>query len=83
MQLQTAPEDYTFTCGAPLSDLELPEGINVHSRDITCGEPIEKLYYAANIPQFVCIVQKMSSGRKRITIHSVPTAEKNLELKKT
>jgi len=29
-----------------------------------------------NILEFVCIVQKMSSGRKKITIHSVPTVEK-------
>ena len=33
-----------------------------------------------NILQFVCIVQKTSSGMKKITIHSEPTVEKNLEL---
>ena len=28
-----------------MSDLELPEELNVYARDIACGERIEKLYY--------------------------------------
>ena len=46
--LQGILEDYSFTCGAPLQDLELPGRlVNVYSRDLACFEPIEKLYYTA------------------------------------
>ncbi|XP_065895962.1 uncharacterized protein [Dysidea avara] len=54
LQLERALKDYTFTCGASMSDLELPEGLNVYARDIACGEPIEKLYYAAKYPP-ICV----------------------------
>ena len=53
LQLERALQDYTFTCGAPLKDLELPEGLNISARDIACGEPIEK-YYAAKYPP-ICV----------------------------
>jgi len=52
LQLQMTLEDYTFTCGVKLTDLELTEEINMYSRDINCGEPIEKLYYAAKYPVY-------------------------------
>jgi len=68
-------EDYTYTCGVKLTDLELPEGINTYSRDINCGEPIEKLYYAAKYPPICVYCANMLSGRKKITIHIVATLE--------
>ena len=44
--LQVAIEDISFTCGAPLQDLQLPECLSeVYTRELSCGEPIEKLYY--------------------------------------
>ena len=46
--LQRILEDYSFTCGAPLQDLELAGRLaNVYSRDLACYQPIEKLYYTA------------------------------------
>ena len=45
---------YTFTCEAPLEDLELPEGLHVYTQNIACGEPIEKLYYCAKYPP-ICV----------------------------
>ena len=50
LQLKRDLRDYTFTYGASMSDLELPEGLDVYARDIACGEPIEKLYYSAKYP---------------------------------
>ena len=79
LQLQKALEDYTFTCGAPFTDLELPEEINVYSRDITCGEPIEKLYYAAKYPPICVYCARMLSGRRKNTIPNVQTAVQNLK----
>ena len=79
LQLQKALEDYTFTCSAPFTDLELPEGINVYSRDITCGEPIEKLYYAAKYPPICVYCARMLSGRRKNTIPNVQTAVQNLK----
>ena len=53
--LQQAIEDISFTCGAPLQDLELPGRLNeVYTRELSCGEPIEKLYYTAKYSP-ICI----------------------------
>ena len=47
-QLKAAVEDLSFTCGAPLQDLDLPGRLNdVYTRQLHCEEPIEKLYYSA------------------------------------
>ena len=46
--LQVALEDVSFSCGASLQDLQLPGRLdNVYARELSCGEPIEKLYYSA------------------------------------
>ena len=46
--LEVAVEDVSFSCGASLQDLELPGRLdNVYTRELSCGEPIEKLYYSA------------------------------------
>ena len=55
LQPERVLSDYTFTCGASMSDLKLPEGFDVYA-SIACGEPIEKLYYAVKYPS---IVQKI------------------------
>ena len=45
--LQVAIDDISFTC-APLQDLQLPgHHSEVYTRELSCGEPIEKLYYTA------------------------------------
>lgn len=54
-QLQFAIEDLSFTCGAPLQDLNLPGRLNdVYTRQLQCEEPIEKLYYSAKYDP-ICI----------------------------
>ena len=53
--LQAAIEDVSFTCGAPLQDLQLPGHLSeVYARQLSCGEPIEKLYYTAKYSH-ICI----------------------------
>ena len=47
--LDNALEDYTYTCGAQLSELGLDGRLGdgtVCVRDIRCYEPVEKLYYS-------------------------------------
>ena len=54
-QLEEALSDFTFTCGAPLQDLDLPGKLaDVYVQDIVCGEPVEKLYYSAKYPP-ICL----------------------------
>lgn len=46
--LERALEDWSFTCGSQLQDLDLPGELGeVYVREMSCGEPIEKLYYSA------------------------------------
>ena len=45
--LQVAIEDVSFTCGAPMQDLQLPGRLSeVYTRELSCGEPIEKLLHS-------------------------------------
>ncbi len=48
--LNQALENFSFTCGAMLSDLELGEehldGEHVFVRSVRCYEPLEKLYHS-------------------------------------
>ena len=53
--LQTAVQDISFTCGAQLQDLGLSGRlIEVYTRELSCEEPIEKLYYSAKYSP-ICI----------------------------
>ena len=53
--LQVAIDDISFTCGAPLQDLQLPGHLSeVYTRELSCGESIEKLYYTAKYT-LICI----------------------------
>ena len=52
-ELVTILDDYTFTCSATLSDLELSGSIHVHVGevcicDLQCYDPSEKLSYSMN-----------------------------------
>ena len=54
-ELESLLEDYTFSCGAALSDLELPSVLSeVCARDLQCYDPVEKLYYSMNYDP-ICI----------------------------
>ena len=56
--LQSILEDISFTCSAQLQDLDLPERLRgVYSRELSCEEPIEKLYYGAKYkPIYMCLL---------------------------
>ena len=56
--LQSRLEDYTYTCGAKLSDLGLEGRLgsdNLCVRSIRCYEPLEKLYFSAGQYELICI----------------------------
>ena len=57
--LNQALEEFTFTCGAVLSDLELGlerlDGEHVFVRGLRCYEPLEKLYYSVRSYEHICI----------------------------
>ena len=60
-QLQRLLDDYSYSCGAKLEELDLGEGFkNVEVRDHACGDPIEKLYYLAGLSPYVCTVELTS-----------------------
>jgi hypothetical protein len=53
--LQTVLEDYTYSCGASLEELHLPEEYNtVEIRDHSCFDLVERLYYSAK-KERICI----------------------------
>ncbi len=53
--LQSILEEVSYTCGASLEDLDLPESLRqVVIRDHRCGDSIEKLYYSAGYED-ICI----------------------------
>ena len=54
-ELVTILDDYTFTCGATLSDSELSGSLSkVCICDLQCYDPLEKLYYSMNYDP-ICI----------------------------
>lgn len=54
-ELESLLDGYTFSCGATLSDLELPSILSeVCARDLQCYDPVEKLYYSRNYDP-ICI----------------------------
>ena len=53
--LQVILEDVSYTCGASLDDLDLPDSLSsvvIHSHE--CGDAIERLYYSAGYED-ICI----------------------------
>ena len=53
-----ALEDYTYSCGAQLSDLGLDGRLgndNLCIRNIRCYEPLQKLYYSVGTYELICI----------------------------
>ena len=54
-ELEEALADFTFTCGAPLQELHLAGKLaEVYVKDISCEDPIERLYYTAKYPP-ICV----------------------------
>ena len=53
--LESLLDNYSYTCGSSLQDMELPEPFSeVYVRNINCYDPIEKLYYSAGYTP-ICI----------------------------
>ena len=68
--LQMAIDGISFTRGAPLQDLELPGRLSeVYTRELSCGEPTEKLYYTAKYSP-ICV---HSQFRSTSTVSAVLT----------
>ena len=58
-ELESVLEDYTFSCGAALSDLELPSVLSeVCARELQCYDPVERLYYSMNYDPIYIAVRK-------------------------
>lgn len=48
-QLQSLFEDVSYSCGAMLEELNLPDSLSsVRTLDHNCDDPIEPLYYSAD-----------------------------------
>ena len=46
-QLMATLEGMSFSCGAPLEDLDLPDGLPVvFVKELSCSDPMEKLHYS-------------------------------------
>ena len=46
-ELEKMLQTFDFSCGASTSDLDLPDELShVHFRDLSCEDPVEKLYYS-------------------------------------
>lgn len=55
MELQRHLDEWEFTCGSQLQDLQLAGPLaEVYVREMSCYEPIEKLYYSAKY-ESICI----------------------------
>ena len=53
--LQQVLDKWLFTCGAQLQDLNLTGCLaDVYVREMSCNEPIERLYYSAKY-ESICI----------------------------
>ena len=56
--LEKALADFTYTCGAQLSDLGLDGQLGndtVCVRNLSCYKPLEKLYYSVGTYELICI----------------------------
>lgn len=54
-ELSKILEQYMYSCGASLQELDLPQGFeNVEIRDHDCYDPIEVLYYSAKFEP-ICV----------------------------
>jgi len=54
-ELQQVLENFTYTCGSVLAELELGDDYkDIEIRDHACGDIIEKLYYSADLEP-ICV----------------------------
>ena len=55
VKLQRVLDDFIYTCGSKLHDLQVPQEFeNVEVKDHSCHDPIEKLYYSVKFDP-ICI----------------------------
>ena len=79
MQLEQALDGLSFSCGAQLQDADIPEHLKdtVFIRQLSCEEPIEKLYYSTNIYVPTVLLQLLPGMTRNSTIPSVRVVEKS------
>ena len=74
-ELESLLEDYTFSCGAALSDLELLSVLSeACARDLQCYDPVEKivLFYELRSDMYILLCRRESGNKRRVaTILSV------------
>ncbi len=89
IQLQQVLDDMSFSCGAQLQELDdIPAALKdiVFVREMTCGQPIEKLYYAARFDN-ICVycaevVSPCSNTEQYYPQCSAMTVQRNPQSKK-
>ena len=72
--LQGMLDDFSYTCGASLSDLGLARRLEeVVIRDLQCHDPLEKLYYSLRITSryVLTVVQRVISAHLKGVTRSV------------
>jgi hypothetical protein len=73
-ELSSIWDDFTFTCGVSLQDLEMEGTLaDVYTRDLSCNNVVEKLYRKALLFVFIVRALSMQQVTKSI-IRSVRTA---------
>ena len=56
MQLEEVIAEISYTCGATVDDLVLPDNLkSIGIRSHSCSDPIEKIYYSAYKDYLICI----------------------------
>ena len=86
-QLMSAFEELSFSCGAPLEEMDLPEEFPViFVKKLSCSDPTEKLYYSVGHKSTVVQERNSLTNHPIFTIPSAPLVEvwqkyKNMESK--
>ena len=55
-RLEEALDGMSFSCGAQLQDADIPDELKhtIYVCDLSCGEPVEELYYSAKFTD-ICV----------------------------
>ena len=75
-KLEEILNDFSFTCGAPLQDLEMEGKLaDVYTRNISCREPVEKLYYVAKYAAICVYCAEPMMGNMDAVQHYLPQCD--------
>ena len=74
-QLQTLFEDLSYSCGATLQELDLPDSLScTHALEHNCYDPVEPLYYVAGFDP-ICVYCGSEEVQDSSTSESCPTCD--------